>query len=232
MPKQGLEKLQPQGRPKLIEPAQPIVWSRQPKRNNDGNDMYQKLKESTGSSPELIARQGTNPGIRYPMDNTNRARGIDAVVQPTMGPFTLSSPNDGLFLSPLQTLLRLNMEAFSATPLDVVVRIKGRNKPVSLNQVGIRCRHCAHIPALRRVKGAVYFPSTTLVYQAAQNMGSAHLQCGQCPEMPESIKTLFVQLLETKTASASSAGGRAYWAHCAQQRGLVNTESGIFHIGM
>jgi hypothetical protein len=149
-----------------------------------------------------------------------------------MVPFALSSPNDGLVLSPLQVFLRLNIEAFAATDVDAVVRIKGRNKPVYLNQVGIRCRHCAHVPARQRTKGAVYFPSSTMgIYQAAQNMCSTHLQCGLCPEMPQSIKALFVQLLETKTVASNSAGGRAYWAHCAQQKGVVNTELGMFHIG-
>jgi hypothetical protein len=71
----------------------------------------------------------------------------------------------------LQVFLRLNIEAFAATDVDAVVRIKGRNKQVYLHQVGIRCRHCAHVPAMQRTKGAVYFPSSTMgIYQAAQNM--------------------------------------------------------------
>jgi hypothetical protein len=98
--------------------------------------------------------------------------------------------------------------------------------------VGIRCRHCAHVPTNQRVRGSVYFPSSTMgFYQAAQNMSSTHLQCGLCPEMPESIKTEFALLIGTKTAASSSAGGRVYWGRCAQQMGLVDTEQGIFAVG-
>jgi hypothetical protein len=49
--------------------------------------------------------------------------------------------------------------------------------------------------------------------------------------MPESTKTAFAQLLGTKTAGSSSAGGRAYWRRCALQMGLVDTEQGIFAVG-
>jgi hypothetical protein len=146
-------------------------------------------------------------------------------------PSVLSRSMDGAFLTKFQVFLRLHIEAFAATPVDVSTRIRGRHKQIRLHQVGIRCRHCAHVPADRRLKGAVYFPSSTMgLYQAAQNMCSTHLQCGLCPEMPESTKTMFAQLIGTKTAGSSSAGGRAYWGQCAQQTGLVDTELGIFPI--
>jgi hypothetical protein len=147
-------------------------------------------------------------------------------------PAVLSCSTDGIVLTKFQVFLRLHIEAFAATPHDVSSRIRGRHKQVRLHQVGIQCRHCAHIPASQRGKGAVYFPSSTMgLYQAAQNMNSTHLQCGLCPEMPESTKTAFAQLLGTKTAGSSSAGGRAYWGRCALQIGLVDTEHGIFAVG-
>jgi hypothetical protein len=63
---------------------------------------------------------------------------------------TFDSPSDTYQLTKFQVFLRLHIEAFAASPLDV-----------HLNQVGIRCRHCAHVPINERVRGAVYFPSTT-----------------------------------------------------------------------
>jgi hypothetical protein len=215
-----------------MEPSQPILWSSLPEYKGGANAGYQGVHHSVRRSQEMVTGTDSRADIWHSHD-TNLTRGIDLMVRPKMVPFVLSSPNDGLVLSPLQVLLRLNIEAFPATPLDAVVRIKGRNKQVYLNQVGIRCRHCAHVPTMQRMKGAVYFPSTTLgLYQAAQNMCSSHLQCGLCPEMPESIKTLFAQLHETKSGVSNSAGGRTYWAHCAQQNGLMDTELGIFPIGM
>jgi hypothetical protein len=144
-------------------------------------------------------------------------------------PAALSRSTDGVVLSKFQVFLRLHIEAFAATSDDVSSRIRGRYKQVRLNQVGIRCRYCAHVPTSERLKGAVYFPSSTMgFYQAAQNMNSTHLQCGLCPEMPKSTKNTFAQLIGTKTPGSSSMGGRAYWGHCAQQMGLVDTDLGIF----
>jgi hypothetical protein len=224
----------------LREPSyqqQPMVWSTLPETSSVRR--HQGLDNSARRSLEMVAVSiGCGPEMWHSGSLTNHAnlltRGMDLVVRsPTMMPFVLSSPNDGLLLSPRQAFLRLNIEAFSATALDAVVRIKGRNKALHLHQVGLRCRHCAHVPTMQKSKGAVYFPSSTLgLYQAAQNMCSSHLQCGQCPDMPESIKTLFGQLLETKTTMSHSASGRTYWAQCAQQEGLVDTELGIFPVGM
>jgi hypothetical protein len=147
-------------------------------------------------------------------------------------PAALSCSTDGIVLSKFQVFLRGHIEAFAATDDDVTSRIRGRHKKVLLNQVGVRCRHCAHIPVNQRGKGAVYFPSSTMgFYQASQNMCTTHLQCGLCPEMSESIKTEFAQLIGTKTAGSASSGGRAYWGQCAQQMGLVDTEHGVFVVG-
>jgi hypothetical protein len=220
------------------EQQQPMVWSTLPETSSAHR--YGGTNHSSRRSLEMVAvSNGCGPEMWHSGSLTNHAnlltRGMDLVVRPPtmMVPFVLSSPNDGLVLSPRQAFLRLNIEAFSATALDAVVRIKGRNKAVHLHQVGLRCRHCAHVPTMQKSKGAVYFPSSTLgLYQAAQNMCSSHLQCGQCPDMPESIKTLFGQLLETKTTMSHSASGRTYWAQCAQQEGLVDTELGIFPVGM
>jgi hypothetical protein len=164
------------------------------------------------------------PSHSIPQDLVSNATGVL--------PAVLSRSADEVILSKFQAFLRQHIESFAATNEDVYSPIRGRNKPVLLHQVGIRCRHCAHISANRRAKGSVYFPSTTMgFYQAAQNMASSHLQCGLCPEMPESIKNKFAQLIGTKTTGTSSAGGRTYWGRCAQQMGLVDTEKGIFMVG-
>jgi hypothetical protein len=173
---------------------------------------------------------------RHQESNHRRALELEAAA-PSNGtrsslPLVLSCSTDEIVLSKFQVFLRRHMEAFAATSEDVISRIRGRHKQVLLHQVGIRCRHCAHIAAHQRTKGAVYFPSSTMgIYQAAQNMCTTHLQCGLCPEMPESIKTEFALLIGTKTAGSSSSGGRAYWARCARQLGLVDTEKGIFAVG-
>jgi hypothetical protein len=201
---------------------------------NNGNPVIQYLQQQQALNRQG-ARQNKSIGMNVSTNPLPLSVSQDLVsshVTCAQLPAVLSCSMDEVLLTKFQVFLRLHIEAFAATPHDVSSRIRGRHKQVRLHQVGIQCRHCAHIPASQRGKGAVYFPSSTMgLYQAAQNMNSTHLQCGLCPEMPESTKTAFAQLLGTKTAGSSSAGGRAYWGRCALQMGLVDTEHGIFAVG-
>ena len=141
-------------------------------------------------------------------------------------PASLARREDAEKLSPHQVLLRQQIEAFQATSDDVSMHTRGRNKPIGLSQVGIRCRHCAHLPVAKRRKGSTYFPATILgIYQAAQNMSTTHIQSGLCTEMPIDLKQQFESLQNLKVAS--SGAGRPYWADSAKQLGLVDTEDGI-----
>jgi hypothetical protein len=141
-------------------------------------------------------------------------------------PVPLSLPEDNDKLSPFQILLRNQIEVFKASGEDTSTHTRGRNKPISLGQVGIRCRHCANLPVKRRQKGATYYPSTIMgIYQAAQNMSVTHLQEGSCNEMPEDVKQEFERLVSTK--ATSTGAGRPYWAQAAKQLGLIDTDDGI-----
>jgi hypothetical protein len=140
---------------------------------------------------------------------------------------TLSHARDALVLTPHQVWVRKQISIVTATVDHVSTHTRGRNQRLVLHQVGVQCRHCAHMAILQRPRGALYFPATLLgLYQAAQNMSSNHLQCGQCPGMPPAIHDEFLALLPTKTHS-SSAAGKEYWATCAKEMGLVDTDHGI-----
>jgi hypothetical protein len=143
-------------------------------------------------------------------------------------PRPLAHVNDHLFLSQHQIFLRQQIEVFCATENDINVRTRGRNKRITLGQVGIRCRFCAHLPC--RQKGSLYYPSSTLgLYQAAQNMNTTHMQCGLCVAMPDSVKKQFADLIPTKTLG--SLRGRSYWSNSAKEMGLVDTvDQGIRYV--
>ena len=141
-------------------------------------------------------------------------------------PVILAQPEDHLKLSAHQVFLRHQIEAFRAGRDETSTHTRGRNKPICIDQVGIRCRYCAHLPISRRQKGSTYFPSSLQgIYQAAQNMSTTHLQCGLCNHMSNEIKDEFSRLLATKVSS--SGAGRPYWAESARNLGLVDTEEGI-----
>lgn len=142
-------------------------------------------------------------------------------------PVPLAHPLDKTVLSSHQAFLREQIELFQATHEDIATPTRGRNKRIILGQVGMRCRHCAHVPVAMRQLGSTYFPSVMIgFYQAAQNMCSMHLQCGKCTSTPASVKQEFVNLLNTK--NASSIAGRSYWAKTVGDLGLVDTEEGVF----
>ena len=141
-------------------------------------------------------------------------------------PVTLAIPEDTRKLSEQQVFLRHQIEAFQAGEDDTSTHTRGRNKPIVLGQVGIRCKHCAHLSVVQKQKGSTYFPASLMgLYQAAQNMSTSHLQSGACQSMPAEVKEKFVALSTVK--AGSSGAGRPYWAQAAQKLGLVDTEDGI-----
>lgn len=145
---------------------------------------------------------------------------------PTCLPVVLAVPEDGQKLSSHQVLLRNQIEAFKATEDDLTTHTRGRNKPIKLGQIGIRCKHCARLPVARRQKGSTYFPASLHgLYQAAQNMNTTHMQSGLCTEMPPEYKQMFNEAMTNKVSS--SVAGRPYWAKTAKQLGLIDTEDGI-----
>ena len=73
-------------------------------------------------------------------------------------PITLYLTCDDDNLSEHQCLLRKQIELFEATENDIYANAQGRNKPIVLGQVGIRCKHCSQWP--NRGRGAVFYPSS------------------------------------------------------------------------
>ena len=141
-------------------------------------------------------------------------------------PVTLAIPEDSRKLSEQQVFLRHQIEAFQAGEDDISTHTRGRNKPIVLGQVGIRCKHCAHLSVVQKQKGSTYFPATLMgLYQAAQNMSTTHLQSGLCQSMPDEVKEKFATLSASRVGS--SGAGRPYWANAARQLGLMDTEDGI-----
>jgi hypothetical protein len=201
---------------------------------------YPQSQQPFGVQHATSVASQESSACRHPETRTNRplqpssssagATSIGYDVPPVL-PVLLCRPTDSTRLSHPQLLLRQQIEAFQATESDLSTHVRGRNKSIKLGQVGIRCRHCAHVPALNRHKGSTYFPTSVWgLYQASQNMCMIHLQGGQCPEMPLAVKVQFLQLTDTKRAAPSSGAGRTYWAEMAQQLGLVDTTDGIFFV--
>jgi len=139
-------------------------------------------------------------------------------------PVTLYLSCDDESLSPYQCLVRKQIELFAATTEDVSTNAQGRNRPIVLGQVGIRCNHCSVLPPKQRARGAMYYPRKLEgLYQAAQNMASGHL-CQHCHLVPAQIKRTLQKLRENKLAAG---GGKKYWAHGIRALGVTEDKDGL-----
>ena len=74
-------------------------------------------------------------------------------------PISLGMDCDTSNLSAYQCLARQHIEFFQATKDYLHANCQGRNRPIVLGQVGIRCRHCSDLTPKYRKAGSAYFPS-------------------------------------------------------------------------
>jgi hypothetical protein len=139
----------------------------------------------------------------------------------------LGLEEDKFWLSELQCYLRSNFaEVFAATEEDIAAPMHGRNKPIALGQVGIRCMHCRDDPPSERGQQATSYPSLISgIYNSVQQMLRLHFDC--CLAMPVEVRNK----IEALKASSSARGGRKqYWIDSSRRIGLIDTAQGI-HFG-
>lgn len=138
-----------------------------------------------------------------------RNRAVERAPSPDPHAITLYLQSDEEALSQYQCVVRKQIELFAAKQIDVDTNAQGRNKPIVLGQVGIRCLHCSTVHPKRRARGGTYYPSKfSGFYQAAQNMASGHL-CEHCTHVPHPLRR---QLLILRERKSSAGGGKDYWA--------------------
>jgi hypothetical protein len=212
--------------------------------NNDDaitNPSLRYVSIGTNDTPETV----TSPKFVMPLDDTSDNAIISNIPCTGRPPSLLYLSCDYTTFTEYQVLVRKQIELFETTPFDLGVDndetmvlltsskntigfAQGRNKPVRLGQIGIRCIHCRFCPLPTKTKGAVYYPAkTTGIYQAAQNMASIHL-LNTCHMIPVSIREeLQRSLHENSTESGKvkkSGGGKHLWAHRVKHFGVYEDE--------
>ena len=190
------------------------------------------LAESSTSTANssCIPADATRLAAAFP-NNTNMTS-ASAVASPTAAAaadsnasiLTTYIPSDEDCLTPYQCLARKQIELFAAGPTEVAAGTHGRNRSVMIGQVGIRCRHCAHIPLRERARASTYYPAKLLgLYQAGQNMANSHLS-QYCQYVPAKIRDEMNRLGNKKSAAG---GGKDYWANGARQLGVIEDNHGL-----
>jgi len=133
-------------------------------------------------------------------------------------------PWDSQTLSEYQCLLRKQIELFEATEQDIHSSTKGRNKPIFLGQVGVRCVHCRSIKPEHRSRGATYYPATLgAMYQSGQTMAIRHLR-HHCARIPIYVRD---RLFMLKDGKSSAGGGKKYWSDAASVMGVFISDEGF-----
>ena len=145
-------------------------------------------------------------------------------VYKTRKPITLFLQCDRDSLTPYQCLARQQIELFEASPADADAGTQGRNRTITVGQVGIRCKHCAHLPLRERSRGSTYYPSKlTGIYQAAQNMTNSHMTT-YCSSVPKEVREELKRLGNKKS---SAGGGKNYWSGGAKILGVIEDDHGL-----
>ena len=166
----------------------------------------------------------TQPIAGAVVDGTSSAQmGQGLVGRPAVCLYLSCNPD---VLSDYQCQIRKEIELFEAIQCDVESNAKGRNKPIVLGQVGIRCRHCNTIPPSQRARGAMYYPTTLEgIYQAAQILANGHL-LEKCPYVPKDLRQELVRLKQLKSYANA---GKEYWAETASALGVYESPTNEMH---
>jgi hypothetical protein len=218
----------------LFYAVQNQLFSPQPPSNFAGPAMGSRSPLFYAAPNQIFSAQPTSPLLaNRPIiyATAGMPTNPSAVATTPVASFVAPARTVGLYLamdeeclSEYQCLLRKQVELFEAMKEDLSASAQGRNKPISLGQVGIRCRHCAKLRMGERAKGSVYFPSKLMsLYQTAQNMANAHL-VKDCREVPRDIRDDLMRLREKKKGKSSVGGGRDYWSEGLRVLGVYETE--------
>lgn len=137
---------------------------------------------------------------------------------------TLESDEDSIWLSQFLCFLRKHCcEVFTANEKDVKDRRK--SKQISVNQVGIRCRFCAHLPHRGRAGRSSCYPSSaTRIYQSVTMMIREHFPV--CDELPEDVRREYTIL--KKNTKKGEMESKQHWQRSARKLGMVDTPTGIY----
>ena len=135
--------------------------------------------------------------------------------------FCLGVSEDHNWLSEFHCFVRSELtEVYRASQDDC----KARNNAISGEQVGLRCRFCAHKPGNSRVGRASAFPSSLRqIYQSFTMMLREHFP--NCDCIPPEVQAKFQALKDKPSQGATDS--KRFWMYSAMQLGLTDSGEGI-----
>lgn len=135
---------------------------------------------------------------------------------------SLSGVEDENWLSDFLCFVRSDLiEVFRASGEDVAMRIN--SKKITYQQIGFRCRFCAHLPHdLRACRSATFPSSIDRIYQSLNMIIRDHfVRCDQVP------KDKMAEFSALKAVPSLKTASKQYWYDSARRLGMMDTPMGI-----
>ena len=201
---------------------------------NDGLSMQDNMNPAA-----LMRRGGSLPGqcisgnnfnsspAAHHMPSMNSGRGRDDINDNLIhyskrNIIPLGTEDDQIWLSEFLCFLRAEcVEVFCASKADV--RYRKNSKKIKNDQVGIRCRFCAHLPHQARGSRSSSYPSSiSRIYQSFTMMIRDHFS--KCNDMPPDIRMKYNRLKASTTKGEMES--KRYWTESASTLGLYDEPGG------
>lgn len=191
---------------------QQIVPMQQPSSLSEMTFGHNQPRQQAHANNQMLRLDNAIQPMLPPLEESNTPH----YSQRNYVPFSIEE--DANWLSEFQCFIRSEiLELFRVSQQGIKVR--NSLKSLTVNQVGIRCRFCAHLQHGTRANRSSCFPSKIdKIYQSFTMMLREHFP--SCTEIPEGQKQRFAQLQNLNAQGASNAKG--YWEHAAKKKGLVD----------
>jgi hypothetical protein len=192
---------------------------------NGGMDMQQKI--APYQSPTGLASPSKGGGAVGSPVPKGRALYLPLCEETCSEPyfkrpmFPLGIDEDPNWLSDFHCFVRNELvEVFRASHEDV----KSRNNSIAYQQVGLRCRFCAHMAPTSRAGRSSAFPSSLRqIYQSFTMMLRDHF--GHCDVIPAATQERFAALKDKPAQGATDS--KRYWIYSAMKAGMTDSPKGI-----
>lgn len=136
--------------------------------------------------------------------------------------FPLGIDEDTNWLSEFHCFVREELiEVFQASHDDV----KTRNTAITYNQIGLRCRYCAHMTGSARAGRSSAFPSSIRqIYQSFTMMLRDHFP--NCEAITGDVGNRYTMLKDKPSQGATDS--KRYWIYSGLKIGMADSKQGIF----
>ena len=135
-----------------------------------GRQTTPQMPSAAAANSARLSAMPSQPNHQLPGPGARAAAFVRSAYaeRPTREPVTLYLSCDDDSLTPYQCLARKQIQLFECTAKDVdSASSSGRSRRgVRVGQVGIRCRHCSHLPQRERARGSTYYPTKLEVSSA------------------------------------------------------------------